>query len=80
MFYVYTAKIKVSLLAFLKKTRGLLNFFILNYANNALTNYSALLRSEASGFQLHLISGYTTAKPYLVNSSRRTFVDSPDQP
>lgn len=66
--------------SFSKENKRLTQIFILNYANNALTSSSALLRSEASGFQLHLISGSTTAKPYLVNSSRRTFVDSPDQP
>ena len=51
-----------------------------DYANKAFTSSSALPKSSASGFQLHLISGSTTEKPYLVNSSRSTFVDSPDQP
>lgn len=55
-------------------------FIICNYTNKALTSASALLKSDSSGFQLHLISGSTTENPYLVNSSRSTFVDSPDQP
>ena len=50
------------------------------YASKAFTSSSASPKSSASGFQLHLISGSTTEKPYLVNSSRSTFVDSPDQP